>query len=75
MHCRNSVKYGNYIKLEKNYEIEIKGFEIPVTNGFNITRRILQKILHFILIGLMMINGGVFYTTMTPNIMLTVRKK
>lgn len=59
----------------KNCQIEIKGFEIPNTGIINIMRKILQKVLHFFLLLLMIINGGLFFKVMTPNIMLVVKKK
>ena len=58
----------------ENYQIEIKGFEIPPYNPINLIRLFLQKILHFILFLIMIINGGAFFKTMTPNIMLIIRK-
>ena len=59
----------------KNYEMEIRGYEIPPYDPLNILRIVLQKILHAILLGLMVINGGIYFKTMTPNIMLAIRKK
>lgn len=59
----------------KNYLIEIKGYEIPPYDILNIVRIILQKILHVILLAVMVINGGIYFKTMTPNIMLVVKKK
>lgn len=58
----------------ENYSIKIRGYEIPPYDFINIIRIILQKILHFFLLGIMMINGGIFFKTMTPNIMLILRK-
>lgn len=58
----------------RNSEITIKGFEIPPYGIVNLIRKILQKLLHAFLILLMAINGGVFYKTMTPNIMMIVKK-
>lgn len=58
----------------RNFEFQIKGFEIPPFDLLNIIRIILQKILHTILLVLMIINGGIFFKTMTPNIMLIIRK-
>lgn len=58
----------------KNSHITIKGFEIPIYGIVNIIRKILQKFLHTFLILIMAINGGVFYKTMTPNIMMIIKK-
>lgn len=58
-----------------NFEMEIKGYEIPPSNFLNIIRLIFQKILHTILLLTIIINGGTFFKTMTPNIMLVIKKK
>lgn len=58
----------------ENYSMEIKGYEIPPYNPINILRIILQKILHTILLAIMIINGGLFFKTMTPNISLIIKK-
>lgn len=58
----------------KDYSIEIKGYEIPPYDLLNILRIILQKILHSILLLIMIINGGIFFKTMTPNITLVIKK-
>lgn len=58
----------------KNHQIEIRGYEIPPYGLLNIIRIFLQKILHVILLLLMIINGGTYFKTMTPNIMLVIKK-
>ncbi len=58
----------------KNYQTEIRGYEIPPIGLLNIVRIFLQKILHFVLLLMMVVNGGLFFKTMTPNIMLIIRK-
>lgn len=58
----------------KDYSIEIKGYEIPPFDPLNILRVILQKILHLVLLSMMIINGGLFFKTMTPNITLIIKK-
>ncbi len=58
----------------KNSTYLIKGFEIPPINIVNMIRIILQKILHGIFILLMMINGAIYQTLMTPNITLVITK-
>lgn len=55
--------------------IEIKGYEIPPADFLNLIRIFLQKILHTILLAIMIINGGLFFKIMTPNIMLVICKK
>lgn len=58
----------------KGYSIEIKGYEIPPYSPTNILRIALQKILHSILLLIMIINGGLFFKIMTPNISLVIKK-
>lgn len=58
----------------KDFFVEIKGYEIPPYDAINILRIILQKILHLILLLIMIINGGIFFKTMTPNIALIIKK-
>lgn len=58
----------------KDDSIEIKGYEIPPYDPVNILRIILQKILHLILLAVMIVNGGIFFKTMAPNISLFIRK-
>lgn len=58
----------------KNFEYKITGFEIPPYDPVNILRIILQKILHFCLLLIMIINGGNYFKVMTPNIMLIIKK-
>lgn len=59
----------------KDYEVKIQGYEIPPFDLLNIIRIFLQKILHFLLLGIMIINGGIYFRKMTPNVMLSIRKK
>ena len=58
----------------KNYKLEIRGYEIPPYDLLNIIRIFFQKTLHFILLLIMIINGGIYFKTMTPNIMLVIKK-
>lgn len=58
----------------KDYDLQIKGYEIPPYGMVNLVRIALQKVLHFFLLLLMVVNGGLFFRTMTPNIMLVLRK-
>lgn len=59
----------------EDYTIEIRGYEIPPYDVLNCLRIFLQKILHFILLLIMIVNGGIFFKTMTPNIMLVIKKR
>lgn len=52
----------------------IKSYEIPPNNLVNILRRLMQKVLHAILLLVLIINGGIFFKIMTPNIMLIINK-
>lgn len=58
----------------KNSSYKIQGFEIPPNSIVNIIRIVLQKILHGIFILMMMINGAIYQTLMTPNITLIITK-
>lgn len=58
-----------------NQFYKIKGFEIPPNSIINIIRIILQKMLHCFFVFIMIINGGIFQTLMTPNITLVITKK
>ncbi len=59
----------------KNLAFKIQGFEIPPNSMINVIRIILQKILHGIFILMMIINGAIYQTLMTPNITLVITKK
>lgn len=59
----------------KDSKYVIQGFEIPPKNIINIVRIILQKVLHYIFILLMVINGAIYQTLMTPNITLIIEKE
>jgi len=59
----------------KNAKVTVRGFEIPPNSGINIIRIVLQKILHAFILGIMMINGGVYFTILTPNIILDISKE
>lgn len=52
----------------------ISGFEIPPVSIINIIRIILQKILHIFFVLIMIINGAIYQTLMTPNITLVIKK-
>lgn len=58
----------------EGYSMEVRGYEIPPYDPLNVLRIILQKVLHLILLSMMIINGGIYFKTMTPNIMLTIKK-
>lgn len=53
----------------------IKGFEIPPSSLTNLIRLVLQKILHSLFILMMIVNGAIYQTLMTPNITLVIRKE
>ena len=54
--------------------IEINGFNIPPYTPLNILRIVFQKIFHFIMLILSIINGGGYSMILTPNITLIVKK-
>ena len=58
-----------------NYNLEIRGYSIPPYSLINLIRILLQKILHLILLGLMVVNGGSFFKVMTPNLTLIIEKE
>lgn len=58
----------------KDHKIELRGYEIPPYDLINLIRIFLQKILHFILYLIMIINGGNYFKIMTPNITLVIKK-
>ncbi len=58
-----------------NVAIKIQPFRIPPYSIANILRIIAQKILHYILITLSIINAGSYSTILTPNITLVIYKK
>ena len=57
-----------------NYNVEIKAYSIPPTDILNVIRIMLQKVLHFFILAIMIINGGTYFKIMTPNIALIIRK-
>ena len=59
----------------KDATYTITGFEIPPNSLVNVIRIVLQKILHAFFILLMIINGAIYQTLMTPNITLIIKKK
>lgn len=58
----------------KKAKVQIRGYEIPPYGIVNLIRILLQKMLHGLLLIIMIINGGLFFSTMTPNIMLVIKK-
>lgn len=70
-----SLKDLIHLSNIKDYYVEIKGYEIPPYDSLNIIRIVLQKILHTILLAIIIVNGGIFFTVMTPNIMMVIEKK
>jgi len=58
----------------KNVSMNTASYEIPPFSVINIIRVIAQKVLHLIIILMIIINGGVYQYTMTPNISLIITK-
>lgn len=58
-----------------NYNLEIRGYSIPPYTLINLIRILLQKTLHLILLGLMIVNGGSYFKVMTPNLTLIIEKE
>lgn len=59
----------------KDLEAHVLGYHIPPYTLLNILRIGMQKILHAFLIGMLMMNAGIFFTVMTPNSMVVIQKK
>lgn len=57
-----------------SYKLIIGGYRIPPYNITNVLRIILQKSLHILLTLTLIVNGGIFFRTLTPNLMFIVRK-
>jgi 2-polyprenyl-3-methyl-5-hydroxy-6-metoxy-1,4-benzoquinol methylase len=55
-------------------ECRIQGYRIPPVSLVDVIRIGLQKVLHLILKGLLVINGGVFFSVYEPNITLIIEK-
>lgn len=64
---------ANYCEIS-NYEIEIRGYRIPPYSLINITRIMAQKIFHFFLSIIYIVNAGVYLKTYNPNISLIIKK-
>ncbi len=58
----------------KNSVVKIEPYRIPPVSLINIIRIIMQRILHFIVRTMMIVNGGVYQKIMTPNITLVITK-
>jgi len=63
----------NYCEIS-NYEIEIKGYRIPPYSLINIIRIMAQKIFHFFLSIIYIVNAGVYLKIYNPNISLIIKK-
>lgn len=55
-------------------EVRVVGYHVPPTDFLNILRIVLQKALHVFLLAVLIVNSGVFFTVMTPNSMLVIKK-
>jgi len=52
----------------------VQGYRIPPVSLVDIVRIVLQKGLHLLLKGIMIVNGGVFFSIYDPNITLIIEK-
>jgi 2-polyprenyl-3-methyl-5-hydroxy-6-metoxy-1,4-benzoquinol methylase len=52
----------------------VQGYRIPPVSPIDIVRIVLQKALHLCLKGLLVVNGGVFFSIYDPNITLIVER-
>jgi 2-polyprenyl-3-methyl-5-hydroxy-6-metoxy-1,4-benzoquinol methylase len=55
-------------------EVVVRGYEIPPSSIINILRIMVQKVTHLFLLAILIGNGGTFFWTLTPNIMLQIKK-
>lgn len=55
-------------------ETTVAGYKIPTSNILNRFRRALQSLLHLLLKGVLIVNGGVSFKLFEPNITLIVKK-
>ncbi len=56
-------------------KVEVRSFDIPPYSIVNLARIFMQKLLHWMIISLLIINGGVYQKIMAPNITLIIKKK
>lgn len=61
--------------LPEPFEVEVQGFRIPPRPPINWPRIVAQQILHLVLLGVMVANGGVFGRLYHPNISMILTKK
>ncbi len=54
---------------------DIRGYRIPPTGVIDIARICLQRVLHLFLKGLLIVNGGVFFSIYDPNVTLVVTRE
>jgi 2-polyprenyl-3-methyl-5-hydroxy-6-metoxy-1,4-benzoquinol methylase len=59
----------------KDADISVQGYRIPAVSLVNIIRIAMQSTLHFIYKIVFIINGGVYFSPLSPNITLVVTKK
>lgn len=70
----NSFKGLVHMCNLKGGEFEIRGYKIPPLGIVNILRIFMQKALHLFLKLILIINGGVYFNIMEPNISLIITK-
>ena len=70
----NSLKQLVEMSDLKGASCRVKGYSIPPVSTIDIVRKVAQKLLHLILKGVMVVNGGVFFSIYDPNITLLIEK-
>jgi 2-polyprenyl-3-methyl-5-hydroxy-6-metoxy-1,4-benzoquinol methylase len=69
-----SLKDLIYNSEINNFEFDISGYNIPPNSIVNMLRVLLQKLLHLFILAILIVNGGVYFTPLTPNLTLHLKK-
>lgn len=70
----NSLKQIVQFADLANVQVHIEGYKIPADNILGFIRNFLQAVLHFVLKLILIINGGVYFSPLHPNITLVIKK-
>jgi len=71
----DSLKELSYFCDITDAKFEVESYNIPLSSVLDFVRIILQRILHNVIMISLVINGGVYQRSMTPNISLIITKK
>jgi 2-polyprenyl-3-methyl-5-hydroxy-6-metoxy-1,4-benzoquinol methylase len=70
----NSLKQLVEMSNLKDAVYSVRGYRIPPVSAVDICRKVAQKLLHYALKMLLIINGGVFFSVYDPNITLIIER-